>query len=189
MLDKSIPFYRIILKRRAGTPLPEAELPPGYRFSFYQPGDEKAWGEIETSVLEFETVADAIDRFRKEYVPYETEVTRRTLFVERDDGFKVGTFTAWWGYTGQRRHPWMHWVSVRPEFQGLGLGKALVARGVQLMVELEGDCDMYIPTQTWSHRAIRLYQWAGFDLLYDEVRPGGMENQTAEGVPLIKHLL
>jgi GNAT superfamily N-acetyltransferase len=189
MLDKSIEHYRIILKRLPGTPLPKAELPTGYRLVTYQEGDEQAWGEIEASVLEFETVGNAVKYYQAKFVPYLDEIKRRTLFVQKEDGEKVGTFTAWWNYTGRRRHPFMHWVAVKPEYQGIGLGKALIAGGVELMVEIEGDCEMYIPTQTWSHRAIKLYRWAGFEFETGEPAPGGFPNQTAQGMALIKDLI
>ncbi|MEF3305393.1 hypothetical protein, partial [Paenibacillus sp. GYB003] len=61
--------------------------------------------------------------------------------------------------------------------------------GVRLMVELEGDCAMYIPTQTWSHKAIKLYRWAGFELELDEPEPGGVMNQTRQALALIRHLI
>ncbi len=83
----------------------------------------------------------------------------------------------------------MRWVSVKSHYQGLGLGKAIIAEGVRRMVEIEGDCVMYIPTQTWSHKTIKLYRWAGFALELSEPAPGGYENQTARAIPLIKHLI
>ncbi|TVY11764.1 GNAT family N-acetyltransferase [Paenibacillus cremeus] len=189
MLDKSIAHYRVILKRTPDTPVPNAFLPQGYSIVTYQDGDEEAWGEIETSVQEFERVEVAVDYFRSKFAPYRTEVTRRTMFVQKDDGEKIATFTAWWNYTGMRRHPFMHWVAVKPEYQGLGIGKALIAEGVRRMIELEGDCVMYIPTQTWSHKAIKLYRWAGFELELDEPEPGGYANQTRQALPLIQHLI
>jgi GNAT superfamily N-acetyltransferase len=189
VLDKSLEYYRVILKREPGTPIPEAELPEGYSFATYRDGDEQAWGEIEASVLDFERADEAARYFREHYVPYATEVVRRTIFIQREDGKKVATFTAWWNYTGMRRHPFMHWVAVKPSHQGLGLGKAIIARGVRLMVELEGDCAMYIPTQTWSHKAIKLYRWAGFELELDEPEPGGVMNQTRQALALIRHLI
>ncbi|RKN72992.1 GNAT family N-acetyltransferase [Paenibacillus ginsengarvi] len=189
MLDKSLEYYRVIMKREPGTPIPAAELPEGFFFSMYREGDELAWAEIEASVQEFDDVEEAATYFHENYVPYATEVVRRTLFIQREDGKKVATFTAWWNYTGRRRHPFMHWVAVKPSYQGLGLGKAIIARGVKLMTELEGDCTMYIPTQTWSHKAIRLYRWAGFELELNEPEPGGVINQTKQALALIKHLI
>lgn len=189
MLDKSMPYARVIMKRQPGTPVPVAELPAGFSFEYYRDGDELAWGMIEASVAEFEHADEATLYFRENYVPYVTELSRRTLFIRNEAGNKVATFTAWWNYTGNRRYPFMHWVAVMPRYQGLGLGRAIVAQGVQRMIELEGDCTMYIPTQTWSHKAIRLYRWAGFEPVLDEAAPGGFENQTARALTLIGHLL
>lgn len=81
----------------------------------------------------------------------------------------------------------MRWVSVKSHFQGLGLGKAIIAEGVRRMVDIEGV--MSIPTMTWSHQAIKLYRWAGFELELSEPAPGGYENQTAQAFPLIKNLI
>ena len=219
MLDKSLPYFRVILKRQPGSPQPTAALlgasqptaatpsapspgmplwgaaipgvalPAGYSFVFYQPGDEQAWAEIETSVGEFEQVPDAVSYFTRDYLPLQNELKRRTLFVQTAAGEKVATFTAWWNYTSVRRYPFMHWVAVKPEYQGQGLGKAIIGEGVRLMVAIEGDCVMYIPTQTWSHKAIRLYRWAGFELETDEPAPGGFVNQTADAIPIIAHLI
>ncbi len=189
MLDKSVPYYRVILRRDPGTPLPEVEVPEGYTIVGYQPGDEVAWGEIESSVLEFETPQAATEYFLRDYVPYDTEVKRRTLFAQDASGRKVGTFTAWWNYTGSRRVPFMHWVAVMPEHQGRGVGKALVAAGVRLMVEIEGDCEMFLHTQTWSHKAIRIYRWAGFELDTQNEAPGGYRNETQQALPILEGLI
>lgn len=49
MLDKTLPWPRVILKRDPGTPLPPGCLPQGYVFVSYQDGDEQAWAELELS--------------------------------------------------------------------------------------------------------------------------------------------
>lgn len=189
MLDKSIPYHRMILKREPGAAVPDVELPSGYTLVLYQPGDELAWAEIETSVLEFMDTEAALTYFQKEFAPHAEELRRRMLFVRDETGNKVATFTAWWNFTDGSRHPYMHWVAVKPEVQGLGIGKALVAQGVQHMVELEGDVAMYLSTQTWSHKAIRLYRWAGFDFVEDEIQHGGAKHQTREGIEVIRTLI
>ncbi|GEN85293.1 hypothetical protein OSO01_00320 [Oceanobacillus sojae] len=83
----------------------------------------------------------------------------------------------------------MRWVPVKSEYQRLGLGRALIAKGVKRMVEIEGDCVMYIPTQIWNIRAIQLYIWAGFEFETVESNPCGYNNQTNEALPHIQHLV
>lgn len=164
MLDKSVPYVDVLMKRRKGMPIPECRLSEGFRFSSFEEGDEKAWAKIETSVLEFSDELDALIYFQKEYLPYLNELKRRCIFVQDKTGEKIATGTAWWCYTGVRRDPWMHWIAVKPGFQGNGLGKALVSRVMQMMMEIEGDRDFYLHTQTWSHRAIGIYERMGYEV-------------------------
>jgi GNAT superfamily N-acetyltransferase len=162
LLDKSVPFVDVLMHRKSNQPLPLVSLPAGYSFVSFQPGDEKAWAQIEASVLEFDSEIHALLRFQRDYLPYLSELERRCIFIQSDAGEKVATATAWWSYTGNRRDPWIHWVAVKPTHQGKGLGKAVVAEIIRRMIEIEGDRDIYLHTQTWSHKAIKIYQKAGF---------------------------
>ncbi len=164
MLDKSVPFIDVLMYRKAGTPVPVYPLPEGYSFSLFQPDDEKEWAEIETSVLEFKRSVDALVYFQKNYMCALPELQRRCLFVNDPAGKKVATSTIWWEYTGQRRDPWVSWVSVRPDYQGHGLGKAIISKVLRLGIEIEGDRDFYLKTQTWSHKAITIYEKIGFSI-------------------------
>jgi len=162
MLDKSVPFVDVLMHRRKDTPIPIFELPDGFAFSVFQSGDEKAWAKIETSVLEFSDELDALIFFQKEYLPFLSELERRCLFIENAVGEKIATSTAWWCYSGTRRDPWLHWVAVKPGYQGLGFGKAIISKIMRLMVEIEGDRDFYLHTQTWSHKAVKVYEKMGY---------------------------
>lgn len=188
MLDKSVEFYRVIMHRQPGIPVPEPVLPAGYKFVEFENGDEKDWAEIETSVGEFERAVDALVYFQENYLPYQSEVVRRTIFIENDSGEKVGTLTNWWEYTGKRRDPWLHWVAVKPEYQNLGLGKAIVFAGMKRMLAIEGDRDVYLPTQTWSYKAIGIYKKAGFEIT-EKQGLGGHDNEYEKAVPLLNDLL
>lgn len=170
MLDKSLPYIDIIMRRPALGPPPPALLPGGYRFAFYGELTGKGgtcmrdWAEIETSVLEFEDVPQAEEYFRRNFLPYPDELKRRMLFVIAPDGARVGTATAWWSdFNGARTH-WLHWVAVRPEVQGLGLGRAVIYEAVRLLNEINGRREIYLHTQTWSHKAVLLYESAGFTI-------------------------
>lgn len=168
MLDKSLPYFNIIMKRCRGAVIPDVILPEGYSFSLYSEGDEKSWAEIMASVGEFDNYEEALDYFKNDYLPYQDELKRRLLFIETPDGEKVGTLTNWWNFTNGRRDPSVHWVGVKKEFQGLGLGKAIVFEGMSRMIELEGDRDYFLHTQTWSYKAITIYIKAGYDFVKDE---------------------
>ncbi|MCL1835637.1 MAG: GNAT family N-acetyltransferase [Oscillospiraceae bacterium] len=169
MLDKTIPYAGLYMCRKAGTPLATScELPEGYRFALFSDGDEESWAAIETSVLEFDSVFSALLHFKGKFMPYADELRRRCLFIEDAQGEKVATATAWWSDVEGRSCPWLHWVAADPRYQGLGLGKAIVSRVTQLMLEIEGDVDFYLHTQTWSYKAISIYMKNGFQPAADK---------------------
>ncbi len=167
MLDKSLPYIDIIMRRNPAPP-PVPALPPGYRFGFFgENGDEKSirdWAEIEASVLEFDDTGSAEKYFRREFLPYKNELYRRMRFIITTDGRRVGTATSWWQIYNGIRNPWVHWVAVRPEFQSKGLGRALIYEVTRLMHEIEGETYFYLHTQTWSYKAVFLYESAGFEI-------------------------
>ena len=164
MLDKSVPYFDILMHRKKGVSVPVYDLPDGYKFCLFKSGDEQSWAEIETSVLEFDTESDALKYFQETYLPFLAELESRCLFIENDSGKKIATSTAWWNFTDDRRDPWLHWVAVKPEYQGLGLGKAIISKITQMMIEIEGDRDFYLHTQTWSHKAVRIYEKIGYEI-------------------------
>ncbi len=188
ILDKSVQFYKIIMHRKKGAPVPQVQLPDGFKFVGFKAGDELDWAEIETSAGEFNRTIEALVYFQKRFLAYLDELERRTIFIENAKGEKAATLTSWWAYTGKRRDPWIHWVSVKSRFQGLGLGKSIVFEGMHRTIEMEGDRDVYLSTQTWSYKAIGIYMKAGFEITR-ESGLGGYENDYDKAMPIIDRLL
>ncbi len=189
MLDKSIPYYRIILKRKSGTKVPFASLPEGFSFINFKKGDEDDWAIIETSVFEFTSVSEAKEYFVNKYIKDINKLDKRSIFVQNSEGKKVATFTCWHELLNNKQVPFMHWVACHPKYQGKGIGKALISYGTKKMIELDGDVDMYIPTQTWSHKAISLYICVGFFILKNNKKYGKHKNQAIKGFQVINNLL
>jgi len=162
MLDKTLEYVEIIMRRRGNRKLRSIDLPEGFRIVMYKEGDEKDWADIESSVGEFDSSDKALEYFKGKYLPYQDELKRRCIFIKDRKGKKIATFTAWWEYVGNRRRPWVSWVAVKPEYQGLGIGKALVSEGTKLFTEIEGKEDIFLKTQTWSYKAINIYRKNGF---------------------------
>lgn len=165
MLDKSIPYAELWMVRPIELPVAEFSLPESFSLSFYQEGDQLAWAEIETDVGEFDQREDALEYFKRTFSPYPQELKKRMLFITTDSGEKIGTATAWWKETADgTRYPLVHWVAVKPEYQGQGLSKPLTSKVLMLLQNLEDNTPIVLHTQTWSHVAIRLYQKLGFEI-------------------------
>ena len=180
MLDKTIPYHHIIMRRGAETgAVKPPVLPEGYSVRTYQDGDEVHWARIETSVLEFEDEAQALERYAQKYLLEKEALRERCFFVVDAEGVPVATATAWFERVpgeGEEidlsvAHPSdekleraavMHWVAVCPSHQKLGLGRAVVSAALAAFERLEPGKDVWLHTQTWSHTAVRLYDSLGF---------------------------
>lgn len=188
MLDKSIPYFDIIMKREKNSKIIDYDLPVGYKIVFYQYGDEYEWAKIETLVGEFENEELALMHIRKVYFPHLDELKKRLMFIENIDGEKVATITCWWSLTlNEKKKNAIHWIAVKPSFQGLGLGKAIIFNGVKRMIYLEGNEDIYLHTQTWSYKAISIYLKAGFKYV-KEGTLGTCKNDYLKAMEVLNNL-
>jgi GNAT superfamily N-acetyltransferase len=82
----------------------------------------------------------------------------------------------------------LHWVAVKPGHQGKRIGKAIIAETVALIHSIEGDLAIYLGTQTWSHKAVGIYEWAGFAICRE---PGVLDyanDSYEEAVRIIKSI-
>jgi len=190
MLDKSIPYKDIIMKLDHAnlTRLSAPVLPPDFSFRKYQDGDAAVWSDIETSVLEFPDTQKAMEYFARDYQPFEQELKERMIFVVNEKGVPVATASAWWVAAGSIRKASLHWVSVRPEYQGMGLGKAVVLKALSLFPAYNPGEDIYLHTQTWSHIAVRLYLSLGFRMCKDDSL-GKKKSDYEEALPILKSVL
>lgn len=188
MLQKSVPFKSIYMKIDAVEieKIQVPSLPVGYSYRFYQEGNQENWAKLETLVDEFATIEAARERFESEFLSSgdryqalaqkfsiaENILDQRQVFIEAPNGEVVATATAWLANKFGEYQPILHWVSVHPDYQGLQLGKSIVAKAMSLFPKYEPGKDVMLHTQTWSYPAIVLYQKLGFYLCKTEtLRP------------------
>ena len=171
MLDKSIKHYGVVMRKDSLNQIPNCELSPDFRFVTYQPGDEQAWAAIEMSVEDFDSHQEALNYFKKEFAPKLESLQKHMLFIENTHGEKVATATAWEGKLEGITYPKLHWVAVKPEYQGKGLCKALLSKSLKLMGSLGHEGEVILFSQTWSYKAINLYYQYGFRP-YDDGKSG-----------------
>jgi len=171
MLDKSIEYKNIIMRMESDKILNIANpvLPCNFSFRhFKDAGDIKHWSRIETSVLEFADENEAENYFTSSYWPYFDDLTKRCLFITNQDDLPIATATAWFADSELGYQASLHWVAVCPEYQGMGLGKAIVTKALILFRELEPNNSVWLHTQTWSHTAVKLYHRVGFNILKND---------------------
>lgn len=165
---KSIPLYMYTLLKT----IPESPVPAGVQFRLFQEGDEANWARINVATGEFLDTDVALNRFEREFTPHLAEVKKRMLFLLNEEGTPIGTATAWFGEWNRRTIGRMHWVEIIPEYQGKGLGKALISKAMELLALYHDEA--YLKTQTTSGAAIHLYEKLGFEpaILSEEEKEG-----------------
>jgi len=159
MLDKTIKYYGVVMVKTKPSNI-EVSLPEGYSLVKYKKGDEIYWADIEVSVEEFDSTEESVEYFKKEYKEDIKALSERCLFVEFN-AEKIGTATAWHGNHLGEKAPRIHWVGVKPEHQGKGICKYLI-QAVLEVYEKHNESPVYLTTQTWSYKAINIYQKYGF---------------------------
>jgi len=147
---------------------PEATLPQGFSFRLHDGSEDDVlhWSRIETAVQEFDSQDEARTYFMEEFYPHINEVQKRCVFVVNADGLPIATASGWFSYdeNGDIVNR-LHWVAVCPEYQGLGLGRSVSTKAINICAKLTPGKKMWLNTQTHSHRAVMLYHKLGFNIL------------------------
>ena len=161
--DPRVRYYELLLERDARPPLPQFDLPAGWRFETYAPGDRDAWIAIERSAKELASYQQGLEVWDKYYRAHEAELPGRMFFLVNAAGEKAATATAFYDviHGDPEGAGWLHWVAVRREDQGKGLARPLIRRALERLREL-GYRKLKIPTQTTTWVAARLYLDFGF---------------------------
>jgi GNAT superfamily N-acetyltransferase len=189
MLDKSIEYKNIIMRiDRDAFDSSEPELPQGFSFCHFTPRNVDDWSRIETSVLEFASEKLAKSYFEATFLPCEEELRKRCLFVLNAEGVPVATANAWYVDSDLGYQALLHWVAVCPEYQGRGIGKAVVKKALSVFSRLDEGHSVWLHTQTWSHVAIRMYHSLGFNLVRkDELK--NCKNDFSTAVEVLRTVM
>ena len=161
VMDHSIRFHKLMLERSLEE-IPGFPLPEGYRFSFYEPGDEKEWIRIEQSAGEFASFDDGMRAWNTYFEPWKELLGERMIFIETEDGRKCATGSAWFNtHTADLNEGRMHWIAVDQPHQGCHLAKPLISK-VLLTLRNLGYEDIRVSTETTAWLACSIYLGFGF---------------------------
>ena len=161
-IERRLKYVDLVLLNNDLDSIPEYKLPPGYKYVMFTDGDEKYWVDIEMSAGEFLSYEEGISVFNLYYGNYYEELKKLCIFIENDKGEKIATSTAFFleepvdDITGN-----VHWVSIKPEYQGKHLSKPLICETLKLLRRL-GHKKTLVHTQTHTWLAVKLYLDMGF---------------------------
>lgn len=162
MLDKSIPYFGVLMTKQDMQNYPRYNLPQGYSFSGYKTGFDSHWATLIFELEQTNTIQEAADIFGREFLPYPERLEKQCLFVLDSDKNICATAALWHGEHFDDVLPRIHWVCTAKNHQGKGLVKALLTRLLEVYNELGLKDTLYLTTQTWSYKAINIYLQFGF---------------------------
>ena len=188
MLDRSIPYYNIIMKKNAPMTFAIPVLPPQFELHTYRSGVEQQWAVLEHEIGDFPSMREARTYFSQTYLSRSDLLARRGVFVsDKKSDCLVGACIAWVDEQNGAPVSSLHWLITKEAYQGRGIGSALIAAALSIY-EKENAFPVYLHTQPWSYPAIRLYHKFGFRLMKQESF-AGYENQYALAVPVLAHYI
>lgn len=179
-----IPDLNLFMVCTKPNPAAAADLPEGYTFDTCRPDEIDIW-----KTFPFDDPAQAAEYkpymeeyFERVYRRKETEFFSRCTFVRNGAGEPVATAFLWDAYGTV---PTLHWVKTRNEYEGMGIGRALLTK---LLLTEDAPKTICLHTQPGSYRAIKLYTDFGFSLITDE-KVGHRVNHLKESLPYLEHYM
>lgn len=185
MEPRNIPDYNLFMMCCAPRREAFAPLPAGFYFDLCRREELEIWKRFPFDTEEEARQGEAYMArfFANVYAAQEEEFFSRCLFVRAENGAPVGTAFLWRAYG---RVNTLQWVKVRKEYEGRGIGRALLTH--LLMPLAPEEYPVYLHTQPSSYRAIKLYTDFGFSLLTGG-RVGQRENQLAQSLPILREVM
>jgi beta-glucuronidase len=167
--------------------IPQVAFPEGFAIRPMRLDEGGVWLDIQRDAEPYFPVAD--DLFVREFGRDPQATQWRSFLVIDGKGVAVGTISAWYDRDHRGSDDGMiHWVAIRPAYQGLGLGKAALAYALQELAERHDRA--YLGTQSRRLPAIHMYLNFGFlpDLGSAEAIAGWREVKAQLSHPTLEAL-
>ena len=168
-LDNTIKYYELLMKYDDTSNYKKYELPEGFHYDFYKPGDEEEWCKIHIESGEFTSIEKGLKHFHDFYDYFINELPKRCVFiVDSNTNEKVGTATISlleekeYGYEAA-----VDWVAIKRSYQGRKLAKPLISKFMEIANNLSHK-QLILHTQTTTWLAAKLYLDYGFEILNKE---------------------
>lgn len=113
MLDKTIPFYSLIMETEHPDEYPRFDLPDGFSFVLWEPGLETEWARIHTDLGQFKSIEEGEKVFMGEFLDRPELARKRCFFVKAANGAVVATASLWDGDLFGPILPRIHWSRSR----------------------------------------------------------------------------
>ncbi len=168
-LDNTIKYYELLMKYDDTSKYDKYELPEGFHYEFYKPGDEEEWAKIHIESGEFTSIERGLQYFHNFYDYFINDLGKRCVFiVDNHTNEKIGTATI--SLLKEKEFECeaaVDWVAIKRRYQGKKLARPLISKIIELARDL-GHKQIILHTQTNTWLAAKLYLDYGFEILNKE---------------------
>lgn len=182
-IDRSIAYKNIIMKCDCFDTI--YNFPAGIKIRNYRDGDETHWANIEYAIGDFDSIDSSKQYFIEHYKT--NDIYERCFFAEDNNQNVIGTCIAWYDKKGNATVSSLHWLAVLPEYQNKGIGKVLLSSAMNYY-KSKNLFPVYLHTQPWSYKAIRLYNSFGFQIQKEDTFADYI-NEYNEAIEILKRYL
>lgn len=178
--------YSIHMIRPHLRDIPPTGFPPGFGIRTMRPEEGHLWLAVERDAETYLQLAD--DAFEKEFGRDLASVPQRCFLLTGPDEQTPGTVSAWYYTYRGEEFGLIHWIAVRPAFQGRGLGKAALCFALRELARWHTRA--LLGTQTRRIPAIRMYLDHGFEPDMEEDRAAARWRHVAAHLdhPVLRRL-
>ncbi|MDL2252762.1 GNAT family N-acetyltransferase [Ruminococcaceae bacterium OttesenSCG-928-I18] len=159
-----------------------ALLPDGFAFRYCRRDELEVWKSLHIDEPEQRDAYNRVllDYYDRVYAKYGDLFFNRCVFVCDKKDIPVATCFIWKAYGKVNT---LHWLKVSKQYEGLGIGRALLSRVMATLADAEYP--VFLHTHPSSYRAIKLYSDFGFALLTD-AQIGFRANDITDALPILK---
>lgn len=160
----------------------------GAEIVHYKEGDFKYWLEIFRDVDVFKDKSDeeVFAYFNERFYDLK-ELEKRIFFIKVNNEY-VGTCMAWQKEDEGRKISVLHWLAVKKAHQHKGYARVLITHCIQCFMAFNEAEHIYLHTQPYSYRAIKLYYDFGFRLTKKDCYKGA-KNENAAALTILKEYM
>lgn len=202
-MDTSIPHIGVIMEKLNPAEYPQIPLPEGFSFIRYSDELRDAWVQMQLEVEQIDSIEDGKSEFHECYVKHKPEIINTCVFVTACDGNVAGTALLCDGSLFGDVRKRVHWVTVAPAYQNRGLCGAMLTKLMDMYNERGFKKCIYLTSQTWSYKAIGIYEkfgftpymgekpknWCSANMTSGNFEPWNYKEKTLEAWKMIKNKL
>ena len=191
MIDNAIPYKSIIMRCDRMEKSAFRELASEVAIEFYKTGMEAVWVQVQKSAGEFAEESDEQVKayFIQKYGCKPAELEKRCIFLKDIcTGKYIATCMAWFEAKGDKVVPVLHWLAVADDYSGRSYARMLITQVMLLFDKYAPMESIYLHTQPWSYRAIKLYNDFGFCMSRNDVY-GTAVNEYEEAMQILERCM